>query len=396
MVTGVNASMPTGGVTVGATPPAQSVPQEAVQPPVPQTTVTVTANATTVAATAPVTTTTTTTPAGSPVPAQATAPAPRRSSENRRSNKPIMEKKRRQRINNCLNDLKALLLDAMKKDPARHSKLEKADILEMTVKHFETLQRQQTALASATDPNVLNKFRAGFSECASEVGRFPGLDAAAKRRLLAHLASCMAAADSNAGVQTSVQQAAQNAATTTTQLQVHILPQVDASGIQVQQSNGIVYMNANGTALQLVPTRLSNGNIALVAAGAKAPSSILSPVSSPSSSPVPSSPLPTLIPIPQRTASTASASSSSSSTSSTSTSAASPVAFEAPPSNYREQSQSPISYTRDAATSPASGYTSDPEFDPRVYSPPLQKPLSLVMRKSVIKESIDEKCWRPW
>lgn len=32
------------------------------------------------------------------------------------SNKPIMEKRRRARINNCLNDLKALILDAMKKD----------------------------------------------------------------------------------------------------------------------------------------------------------------------------------------------------------------------------------------------------------------------------------------
>ncbi|OXU20799.1 hypothetical protein TSAR_013970 [Trichomalopsis sarcophagae] len=326
MVTGVNASMPTGGVTVGATPPAQHVPQEAVQPPTAQTT----------------TTTATTT----------TQAAPRRSSENRRSNKPIMEKRRRARINNCLNDLKALILDAMKKDPARHSKLEKADILEMTVKHLETLQRQQVTLASATDPNVLNKFRAGFTECANEVGRFPGLEASMKRRLLAHLSTCLSNADSNSANQTTANQSVQSAQTTTTQLQVHILPQVDASTIQVQQSNGIVYMNANGTALQLVPTRLPNGNIALVAAGAKSTT-------------------------------------------------ASPVAFEAPPSNFREQSQSPIAYTnvshRDVATSPATttGYTSDPEFDPRVYSPPLQKPISLVMRKSVIKES-DQKYFRPW
>lgn len=382
MVTGVNASMPTGGVTVGASPPAQHVPQEAVQPPMSQTTATAT---------------TTTTAAA----------APRRSSENRRSNKPIMEKRRRARINNCLNDLKALILDAMKKDPARHSKLEKADILEMTVKHLESLQRQQVALASATDPNVLNKFRAGFTECASEVGRFPGLEASVKRRLMAHLATCLGAADgAGAGPQAGGQQSLQSAQTTTTQLQVHILPQVDASStIQVQQSNGIVYMNANGTALQLVPTRLPNGNIALVAAGAKssaaaASAASSSPVSSPASSPAPLSPMPTLIPIPQRTASTASASSSTSSASSTSTSAASPVAFEAPPAGFREQSQSPVAYTgvshRDVATSPANGYTSDPEFDPRVYSPPLQKPLSLVMRKSVIKESIEEKCWRPW
>ncbi|XP_035718085.1 protein hairy-like [Vespa mandarinia] len=377
MVTGVGATMPTGGVTVGATPPTQHVPQEAGQPP------------------AQTATTTTTT---------------RRSGENRRSNKPIMEKRRRARINNCLNDLKTLILDAMKKDPARHSKLEKADILEMTVKHLETLQRQQVALAAATDPNVLNKFRAGFTECAGEVGRFPGLDASVKRRLMAHLASCLGPVEtSNNPGQTTTTTTTTSTTTTanqqpvqpappTTQLQVHILPQVDTTPrIQVQQSNGIFFTNANGTGLQLVPTRLPNGDIALVLpAGAKA-----TPVTSPSSSPAPSSPLPTLIPIPQRTASTASASSSSSSSvGSTSTSAASPVAFEAPPAAFREQQPPTNVYVtgnshRDVATSPANGYTSDPEFDPRVYSPPLQKPLALVMRKSVMPE-LEDKPWRPW
>lgn len=291
----------------------------------------------------------------------------------------------------------------------------------MTVKHLETLQRQQVALAAATDPNVLNKFRAGFTECAGEVGRFPGLDASVKRRLMAHLASCLGPVETsnNPGQTTTTTTTATSTTTTaaaaaaaaaaanqqpvqpappTTQLQVHILPQVDTTPrIQVQQSNGIFFTNANGTGLQLVPTRLPNGDIALVLpAGAKA-----TPVTSPSSSPAPSSPLPTLIPIPQRTASTASASSSSSSSvGSTSTSAASPVAFEAPPAAFREQQPPTNVYVngnshRDVATSPANGYTSDPEFDPRVYSPPLQKPLALVMRKSVMPE-LEDKPWRPW
>lgn len=356
--------MPTGGVTVGATPPAQHVPQEAGQPP---------------AQTTPTATTTT-----------------RRSGENRRSNKPIMEKRRRARINNSLNDLKTLVLESMKKDPARHSKLEKADILELTVKHLETLQRQQVAMAAAADPTVLNKFRAGYTECASEVGKFPGLDASVRRRLMAHLATCLSPVDANNanGQTTTATQQAVQPAPPTTQLQVHILPQLDATPrIQVQQSNGIFFTNANGTALHLLPTRLPNGDIALVLpAGAKAPVT-----SSPSSSPAPSSPLPTLIPIPQRTASTASASSTSSSNSSTSTSAGSPVAFEAPPTSFREQSTaySPANSHRDVATSPANGYTSEPEFDPRVYSPPLQKPLALVMRKSVVPQ-IEDKPWRPW
>lgn len=32
------------------------------------------------------------------------------------TNKPIMEKRRRARINHCLNELKMLILEAMKKD----------------------------------------------------------------------------------------------------------------------------------------------------------------------------------------------------------------------------------------------------------------------------------------
>lgn len=57
----------------------------------------------------------------------------------RKSNKPIMEKKRRARINHCLNQLKALILEA-DNERSRHSKLEKADILEMTVKYLQTFR----------------------------------------------------------------------------------------------------------------------------------------------------------------------------------------------------------------------------------------------------------------
>lgn len=57
----------------------------------------------------------------------------------RKNNKPIMEKKRRARINKCLNQLKALILEA-DSERSRHSKLEKADILEMTVRYLQTLR----------------------------------------------------------------------------------------------------------------------------------------------------------------------------------------------------------------------------------------------------------------
>ncbi|GAB6022883.1 hypothetical protein CHUAL_006980 [Chamberlinius hualienensis] len=118
-----------------------------------------------------------------------------KSHDHRRSNKPIMEKRRRARINHCLAELKALILEAMKKDPARHSKLEKADILEMTVKHLQTVQRQQMAMAVATDPTVMTKFRSGFNDCASEVVRYvsrlDGVDPGVCQRLMGHMRNCL-------------------------------------------------------------------------------------------------------------------------------------------------------------------------------------------------------------
>ncbi|XP_055597400.1 protein deadpan-like [Uranotaenia lowii] len=113
--------------------------------------------------------------------------------EIRKTNKPIMEKKRRARINNYLNDLKALLLDAMKKDPIRHSKLEKADILDLTVKHLQDMERRKLAVAMAVDPTVVDKFKSGFNECVDEIEKYLGsvsnVDAGLKQRITGHLKS---------------------------------------------------------------------------------------------------------------------------------------------------------------------------------------------------------------
>ncbi|XP_062853133.1 hairy-related 6 [Trichomycterus rosablanca] len=125
-----------------------------------------------------------------------TAPdKPKTASEHRKSSKPIMEKRRRARINESLGQLKTLILDALKKDSSRHSKLEKADILEMTVKHLRNMQRAQMTAALNADPTVLGKYRAGFSECMNEVTRFlstcEGVNSEVRTRLLGHLANCM-------------------------------------------------------------------------------------------------------------------------------------------------------------------------------------------------------------
>ncbi|XP_069992415.1 transcription factor HES-2-like [Penaeus vannamei] len=116
--------------------------------------------------------------------------------ERRRTNKPIMEKKRRQRINDCLNQLKNLVLEGLKKDPSRYNKLEKADILEMTVRHVQTLHRQESSLQRHPPVDSATKFRAGFAHCAAEVGKFlerdTTLTTSQRSRILLHLADSMA------------------------------------------------------------------------------------------------------------------------------------------------------------------------------------------------------------
>uniref|UniRef100_A0A8C3VLA0 Hes family bHLH transcription factor 4 n=1 Tax=Catagonus wagneri TaxID=51154 RepID=A0A8C3VLA0_9CETA len=78
---------------------------------------------------------------------------------------------------------------------SRHSKLEKADILEMTVRHLQSLRRVQVTAALSADPAVLGKYRAGFNECLAEVNRFlvgcEGVPADVRSRLLCHLAACL-------------------------------------------------------------------------------------------------------------------------------------------------------------------------------------------------------------
>lgn len=100
--------------------------------------------------------------------------------------------------------------------PARHTKLEKADILEMTVRHLQSLHRsggggQHSSVPTAATQGptvdaspssaaltavVVQKFQTGYQECAGEVNRFvgrlDGVDDDIKKRLMSHLDSCVA------------------------------------------------------------------------------------------------------------------------------------------------------------------------------------------------------------
>uniref|UniRef100_A0A8C4ZLU5 Hes family bHLH transcription factor 2 n=1 Tax=Gadus morhua TaxID=8049 RepID=A0A8C4ZLU5_GADMO len=77
--------------------------------------------------------------ASQPLPARSTVAQRKQANELRKTLKPLLEKKRRARINDSLGSLKTLILPLVGKDNARYSKLEKADILEMTVRFLREL-----------------------------------------------------------------------------------------------------------------------------------------------------------------------------------------------------------------------------------------------------------------
>ena len=104
--------------------------------------------------------------------------------------KPLLERKRRARINACLDELKDIMTVALQAEGENVSKLEKADILELTVRHLHKLN-QSHRLTIRNPLEELQKFQAGYSSCAQEAATFllstPGMDARVGQRLLGHL-----------------------------------------------------------------------------------------------------------------------------------------------------------------------------------------------------------------
>jgi len=93
-----------------------------------------------------------------------------RTHQYRKVMKPLLERKRRARINKCLDDLKDLMVYAMQSEGESITKLEKADVLELTVRHLHKLKRQHQLQANpALD---MDRYRAGYTSCVSEVSRF--------------------------------------------------------------------------------------------------------------------------------------------------------------------------------------------------------------------------------
>lgn len=132
----------------------------------------------------------------------------------------------------------------------------------MTVKHIQTMQRQQLNSAVANDPAVLTKFRSGFSECATEVSRYvsrlENVDPAIKQRLVSHLNNCVS----------HLQQMAPFYSHYVPYMPERLYPEVKV-GFQSDFQNGDE--NNNGSAriqipngVQLIPSRLPTGELALL------------------------------------------------------------------------------------------------------------------------------------
>ncbi|XP_007532835.2 transcription factor HES-2 [Erinaceus europaeus] len=108
--------------------------------------------------------------------------------ELRKSLKPLLEKRRRARMNQSLSQLKGLILPLLGCDNSRCSKLEKADILEMTVRF---LQELSASSCLAAEPTLADSYLEGYKACLSRLGRvLPAcrvLEPAVSTRLLEHL-----------------------------------------------------------------------------------------------------------------------------------------------------------------------------------------------------------------
>ncbi|EZA57426.1 hypothetical protein DMN91_008714 [Ooceraea biroi] len=107
--------------------------------------------------------------------------------------KPLLERKRRARINHCLDQLKDLMVDAFEAEGENIGKLEKADILELTVRHLQKLQASRptglsTTITDADKASEENPWQFGFGLCATEACRFlSSLPGEVAERLASHL-----------------------------------------------------------------------------------------------------------------------------------------------------------------------------------------------------------------
>lgn len=133
------------------------------------------------------------------------------------------------------------------------------------MKHLQNVQKQQLAIAMASDPTVLQKFKTGFAECSDEVLSYVAqidVDSSLKHRLKSHLSKCI----------TNVEQMAQfNLPTITYPFLSNANPffRPGSPSKSSEVSTGAGDQNNNPRiqipqGLQLIPSRLPTGEFAFL------------------------------------------------------------------------------------------------------------------------------------
>lgn len=132
----------------------------------------------------------------------------------------------------------------------------------MAVKHLQNTQRQHLAMAMATDPSVLRKFKTGFNECSKEIDRYistlDGVDDAMKQRITSHLQKCIS----------SIEHVAQfnfpgfNSLPFLTNTNIFSTQKINESVNTGDQNNNPHIQIPQG--IQLIPSRLPSGEVALI------------------------------------------------------------------------------------------------------------------------------------
>lgn len=148
----------------------------------------------------------------------------------------------------------------------------------MTVKHLQSVQRQQLNMAIQSDPTVVHKFKTGFVECAEEVNRYvsqmDGIDSGVRQRLSAHLNNCANSLEQigsmsqfNSGYRGQLPTAAMFPAAATAAAPLfpplpHDLNNNSGSNSRDGVSAAAPAIQMGG--LQLIPSRLPSGEFALI------------------------------------------------------------------------------------------------------------------------------------
>ncbi|XP_070345977.1 transcription cofactor HES-6 isoform X1 [Equus asinus] len=109
---------------------------------------------------------------------------------DRKARKPLVEKKRRARINESLQELRLLLAGA-----EVQAKLENAEVLELTVRRVQGALRGRARERDQLQAEASERFAAGYIQCMHEVHTFvstcQAIDATVAAQLLNHLLESM-------------------------------------------------------------------------------------------------------------------------------------------------------------------------------------------------------------